>query len=410
MSGTSRSRAAGPAISGYAYQFDKTTLAILAAGDDETVVVEGVEDVDVIGLRTGQAIQCKYYAAQTYSLARIRDAIQPMLEAFAGGRRWNYRLYAHFKDQEPTPVSFPLTLAELKDSLTKHKGDPKEVRYYEHHADAVLEDFLAHFQIVAGPELEGQRQEVRDGLADALGAGAADVTDLHYPNALTLVMNLAMRTDQADRRITRKAFVEELDKRPAMYTRWSRELLGRERYLKGIRLTIKRLGLTKSVARRTVLLGAAELSSATTATSAADFVAALRFIGFGPDLLKSARPWTVILDADETAVRDTKRALIDRGVALHDGYEHLQFSAEAFDRDPLVNTTTGGKVIAVSYDVRVLSRATFDSHSPQLRAPDVLLAFDDQPPQPDLGGAQPRRLDVAGASLEEIGHLLGAFT
>jgi hypothetical protein len=158
-----------------------------------------------------------------------------------------------------------------------------------------------------------------------------------------------------------------------------------------------------------VLLGPREVASATQPASLADLVEALRFVGFGPGCLNTTKPWSVILDADDEAVVELKRELVARGVAVNDGYEDLGFSLELFDRPPLVNCQ-GGKVVKVSYDVRVISRQTFDAHSPQLRAPTVLLVFADQPPDVDLGGVTPRRLDVAGAGVEEIGNLLGAFS
>jgi hypothetical protein len=402
-------RSAGPAIRGYAYQFDMTTMAILAAGDDETVVVEGVEDVDVVGPASSEAIQCKYYASQSFSLSKIRKALRPMLDGFAAGKHWNYRLFAHFKDDPEKDVPTELTLPQLKQALTKQPKGKEAIHYYDGIADAELEEFLKHFEIRPGPSFEDQQQDVHEALTQALGCSPEDVTDLHYGSSVALVMGVAMRPAESDRRLTRKEFVAQLDKRPAMYTRWHHELLDHAAYLTGIRKRIKSLKLTQATSRRTVVLGPTELTTATGPASVVDLIEGLRHVGFGPGCLHTAKPWTVILDADQDTVADVKCQLIGRKVVINDGYEHLRFSPEAFDRDPLVNRG-GNKVTKVAYDVRIISRATFDAHADQLGPPDVLLAFHDKPPNLDLGDATPRRLDVAGAGVEEIGKLLGAFT
>jgi hypothetical protein len=404
---SSRPRAAGPSIRGYAYQFDKTTLAILDLDDGGEVVVEGIEDVDVLGPGGAQAIQCKYHAGSRFSLPAIRKPLLAMLKGYASGKIWKFQLYAHFPDHENVPAT--LTVPELKQALTEKKRDGTIICHHSHYKAAILQGFVDHLRIKAGPKFNDQQDQVRDALATALSCSNEDVADLHYGNSVALIMDVAMRTDEDSRRVTREAFLVALDKRLTMYTRWHRELLGRERYLKAVGKKIKDLGLTRSTARRTVVLGAAELAATTEATSVVDLIEALWRVGYGPGYLHTAKPWTVVLDADPDIVADIKRDLIDRQITIHDGYEHLSFSPHAFDRPPMVSRK-GGKVIEVSYEIRMISLQTFVAHSGTLTDPTVLLAFHNHSPDLDLDGATPRRLDVAGAGLEEIGLLLGAFS
>jgi hypothetical protein len=380
---------------------------VLDLGDGAEVVVEGVEDVDVLGPSGTEAIQCKYHEGRRFSLPAIRDPLLAMLRGYAAGKTWVFQLYAHFSDPEHVPAS--LTVSELEQALTEKKRDGTIIRHHAAYDAKTLQAFVERLHIKAGARFSDQQDQVRDALARALDCSAEDVADLHYGNSVALIMDVAMRADEDDRRLTREAFLGALDKRPAMYTRWHRELLGRERYLKAVTRKIKSLQLTRSTAQRTVVLGAAELAATTRATSVADLVEALWPVGYGPGCLNTAKPWTVVLDADPDAVADIKRSLVDRQITIHDGYEHLRFSPHAFDRSPVVNRK-GGKVTQVSYDIRVISRETFAAHSATLAAPTVLLAFDDHPPDLDFDGATPRRLDVAGASIEEIGLLLGAFS
>jgi len=59
-------RIADSTIKGFLYQFNKTILEVVTAGDDDVVTVEGVvEDVDILST-SGElkAIQCKYHESK----------------------------------------------------------------------------------------------------------------------------------------------------------------------------------------------------------------------------------------------------------------------------------------------------------------------------------------------------------
>jgi len=404
-------RAATAAISGYAYQFDKTILEILRGGDADRITVEGVEDIDLQAAGEAVAIQCKYHEAGRFSLAGIRRPLMLMLDGVAAGRHWNYRLYAHFGEQKE-PIPAKLNVAQLKEALTEQKRKPRhqEVRHYEKYHNADLEKFANSLTIEPGPSLQDQRAGVATALRDALSCSLDDVRDLHYADAFVIVMDLAMNKDASAREVTRASFVAELDKRTSIFTRWHREFLGRERYLKAVARRITSLRLTDSKLSRAVLLGPDELGSGTPAISGVDLVAQLARTGFGINKLRCSQPWTVVLDAEPDGVREIKAELVRRGIAINDGYEDLAFNPELFNRPPVLNTgKTGSRITRVSYDLRVLALNTFISHAAQLTPPHTLLAFREQPATFDFADATPRRLDVAGCDIEQIARLVGAF-
>lgn len=56
-------RAAVDTIKGYFYQFDFTIIKLLELSNDtNTIVVEGIEDIDIKTATDETAVQCKYYA------------------------------------------------------------------------------------------------------------------------------------------------------------------------------------------------------------------------------------------------------------------------------------------------------------------------------------------------------------
>jgi hypothetical protein len=195
-----------------------------------------------------------------------------------------------------------------------------------------------------------------------------------------------------------------------MFTRWHREFLGQACYLKVVARQIKAQGLTKCTVRRTLVLGADEIASGSSITSAPDLLAALATTGFGTGKLRDARPWTVVLEASADTMREIKAALVRQGVMIHDGFEDLCFSSKFFDRGPIINTgAKGSRIAATSYDLRVLRLDTYARHADTLDPPGTLLTFRTAPVQLNFAGPGPRRLDVAGCNIEQIADLLEAF-
>ncbi len=64
-------RSADATIKGYVYQFDDTIIRVLNCSNGQSILVEGIEDVDIEYGNTSEAIQCKYLPSKKYSLASI---------------------------------------------------------------------------------------------------------------------------------------------------------------------------------------------------------------------------------------------------------------------------------------------------------------------------------------------------
>lgn len=400
-------RVATAAIRGYAYQFDKTVLEVLNAADGVTVTVEGCEDIDLWSADEGTAVQCKYHEAGKFSLAAIRKPLLLMLEAFAGGEELDYRLYAHYGGQKAGTVPSALTVEELKESLTEQKRKPEAatIRHYDSFDDAKLAAFVERLTIETGPSLSEQRERVAATLAESLGCSAEDVADLYYPNAFVSVMQMAMNPDCDQRTTTRSTFLTIINTRPVLFTRWHREFHGQARYVAAIRRRIAALGLLDPRTPRALVLGSDEVGSGCDAIQLTDLVVHVAALGFGPGRLRSAKPWSFLFDAPDDTLRELKVNLIRRGVVFNDGFESLEFSASAFDRDVLVNTR-GNLLAAVSYQFRLSSLSTFLQNREQLGALPVSIEFCADDDRLSLLPTT-RRVQVAGCDLEEIARILG---
>lgn len=399
-------RSADASIAGYLYQFDKSILEVLGAPDDASVVLEGYEDVDLRNPGSVIAIQCKYHEAGTFSLKKIRDPLLAMIESFADGHKWQYRLYGHY-GQQADDIPERLGLADLEVALTK-KGKEGTVRYHEKFSEQDLEAFLNNFAIIVGPSRTKQRETVLTELRNALGGSDADAGDLHYPNAISMVLDAAAKPDEAARTVQRATFVEALNKRKALFTRWHQEFLGTAKYLKSIEKRINSLDLVKSTFKRAAIIGSEELASSSSTTRPVDLIKQIAGVRFGIGRLPKARPWTVIVEADDKGLAEIKADLVRDGVVFEDGFEGLVFSPDIFDRPVLINTGSEHKKIsAVSYDLRLVGLSTLETHAESLAAPDVLLSFREEPLELAWDGQAPRELIVADCDLDQIAELFG---
>jgi hypothetical protein len=396
-------RAADSAIAGFAYQFDLSALLLLQSDDDTEMTVEGCEDVDLRTADEATAVQCKYHEAQKFSLPLIRKPILLMLKAFADGRHWNYRLYAHFSDESGAAPS-TLTREQLKACLTEQKKDEERtlVRHYAPYSDDLLDAFLEKLTIEEGPSLAAQREELSAALQEALGATADDVLDLHYGAALTTVMNLATRRDEGDRRIKRPEFIEMINRKPIIFTRWQMEYLGKVQARRRISARLKSLNMLRAAQPKTVVLGADVLATATPALTASHFIRCLAHRRFGPGTLATTQPWTFILDAGASEIAGIKTTLIECGFIVWDGFEHVKFNAPLFDTPPLVNTKgKGAAVKAVSYDVRIIGASTWLANCASLAPAPARISFGTSPIPEDDTDVMTQRVNATGLTLED---------
>jgi hypothetical protein len=402
-------RSASASIKGYAYQFDLTTLEVLAAAEDDTIVVEGCEDIDLERGTGQELVQCKYLAAAKYSLVSLRKPLLPMLNAFAGGRECDYRLYVYYG--EPAGVPETLTVDELKKALTEKKQSGETpIKHYAGIEDATLKAFLKRFTIQSGPEFYEQQAQVQNALRAALEATAEDVCDLHYPKAVSLILDLAIRPKESERQTTRSEFIALLDARPELYTRWHREIVGAERMRSLLKRRIKAVGLLARDKRRLIVLTAPNTGTTSSLVSITNLVEKLATTDYGEGKLSSAKPWTVVYDATDEEVFKLKRRLLDLCIAYHDGYETAQFSPLMFNRAPTINTYPASKKIkSTSYDIRVVSAATYRAHRAQIEVPSVVISFSASRAGDFVDGEAAQTLDVPGTRPEDILDLLGGL-
>ena len=83
-------RSAEKTIKGYYYQFDYSIIKVLELPDDnDTICIEGVEDVDITDESNVIFHQCKCYESSEYVHSKITPAIRQMICHYAQIKKSN---------------------------------------------------------------------------------------------------------------------------------------------------------------------------------------------------------------------------------------------------------------------------------------------------------------------------------
>jgi len=229
-------RTAVATIKGYLYQFDDTIIRILRCSPRQSVLIEGIEDVDIESGNTCEAIQCKYLPSRKFSLASIRDAVLPMLSDYLDRIRQsrqeiNYRLYAYFS--EITPGEIQLDLQSIKQCLIKKKQDGTVINYQDdnHASDDDLERFLNFLSIEIATEYNCHKNKVFEIIKREYSCADAEI-EFYYNNALSLVAQMASESEETNRRITKRKFLTKTKTKQILYSIWRLQEVGKAVYCK----------------------------------------------------------------------------------------------------------------------------------------------------------------------------------
>lgn len=236
-------RSATDTIKGYFYQFDYTIDRILnLPNDTDEITVEGIEDIDISSSMEETAIQCKYYAKTEYNHSVISKPIRLMLDHFKNVKvgslnKVSYQLYGHYKSGH-NKLSLPLSIKSLKEIfLTYTKATVK----YEHHidlglSDTDLQEFLDLLTIdINAKEYQLQLTGIISSLSTTFSCDVFDAEYYFYNNALNEIRKIAIESDISKRKISKKNFLDKINKKRVLYNKWFLELKGLENYHKALK-------------------------------------------------------------------------------------------------------------------------------------------------------------------------------
>lgn len=240
-------RSAVDTIRGYFYQFDLSILSILRlTSPDDSVEIECTEDVDIRTATDVTATQCKYYAKTEYNHSVIKDAVKHMVshfkEALAGKKsKVNYAIKGHYASgQEKLDGGIDVSFLK-KHFLTYSEGKGAARVTRSHHSklglsDADLEEFLKRLTIdVKAKDFDQQYREVLGEIRSLFGGTPFSAEYFYYNNALSVVRELSIQADAAQRTITKKQFLARVNTSTVLFNEWFVEKKGKKAHLAALR-------------------------------------------------------------------------------------------------------------------------------------------------------------------------------
>ena len=261
-------RQANSTIKGYSYQFNKSILEILKAGEADEIVLEGViEDIDIQSPTSITTIQCKYHEDKKYQISNVAAPLLEMLchycECAYLGKSVSYILYAYYADNvdsvdmadfvkflESTTdkdilskyfhriytISNPVILA-IANKVKKSSAEKEQLlNHYKTNRKSLslrvnIKDFWDNFTYVKAEQFDELQAKVIQELEEIADHDTA--TSLFYPNAFSHIAFLSSKVDSSDRTITKREFIDFLqNQKSVLLNRWTIGALDREQLLK----------------------------------------------------------------------------------------------------------------------------------------------------------------------------------
>lgn len=374
-------RAADATIKGYYYQFDTSILKLLElSSDTDFITIEGIEDIDINTSSDTTAVQCKYLSKPRFINSAVREPISIMLDHFVNPstpNNLNYVLYAHFENEtegtEPT-----IDIDKMKEILTYKENSV--VKHYELEkgvSDAKLNNFISNFKLIFGKEFYTQQKHVINKLKNKFDCTDFEADTHFYNNALRIVIDKAIKRNLSLRKISKAEFISAIDCRKKLFSEWFIKLRSRKEYFYQTALNLKSHKALDPSRTKVIIIGKNIIEANHSELPLQSFLENL--IGKYYKLnssLRNAKPLAIVLDCNSNIMNDTKKFLIENEILYNDGFEEIQFSAQIFNKEPIINTSKNGvKILKSSFLIKLISKNTLLNNFSLIACPSVFINF-----------------------------------
>jgi hypothetical protein len=227
-------------IRGYFYQFDYSIISLLKLSNGtESILVEGVEDIDITTAKETTAIQCKYYEKTEYNHSVIAEPIRLMLNHFKEVKLGNkaevkYKLRGYYKSGHSKLV-LPLSIQNLKDNFLNTK-----VKHFHHIelslSDADLIEFIRLLEIdINAVEFEKQYKEIISLFKTTFNCSDFSSEFYFYNSALRVLRDISKDSNQSNRNITKEEFLNRVNNSRILFNEWYVLIKGEKAHFANLR-------------------------------------------------------------------------------------------------------------------------------------------------------------------------------
>ena len=322
-------RSAVSTIRGYFYQFDHSILSILDLVEaKESVSIECIEDIDVRTATDTTAVQCKYYEKTEYNHSVIKPAIIFMLSHFKEGLTdgqpsINYKLSGHFASGQGKLV-MPLGIDFLKEHFLTMTTNGVTVRKHEELKVSNLElnAFLEALSIdVNAARFEDQFKAIIEALTKQFDCSHFVAEFFYYNNALRVIKELSIQTDEALRVITKQEFLQGIETSSILFEEWFVAKMGKAKYYQKLRNEFFINGFNVSSADRLFIIHVSERSYQRGAVKGLLKTISRKYSKLSRREAKPFSPYVLLRGIDDAEIAALKQELHNEGFRFLDGYD-----------------------------------------------------------------------------------------
>jgi hypothetical protein len=244
-------RTAIDTIRGYFYQFDYSIISLLKLSNgSESILVEGVEDIDITTASETTAIQCKYYEKTEYNHSVIAEPIRLMLNHFKDVKlgkenKLNYKLRGYYKSGH-SKLILPLSIQNLKDNFLIYTRTEKinnvntKVKHFHHTElglnDADLTEFIELLEIdINAVEFEKQFKEIISLFRTTFSCSDFSAEFYFYNSALRVIRDISKDSKKSKRNITKEDFLKRVNNSKILFNEWFLKLKGEKAHFENLR-------------------------------------------------------------------------------------------------------------------------------------------------------------------------------
>lgn len=340
-------RSAVSTIVGYFYQFDRSILSILGlTSTNDSVVIEGIEDIDVHTATETTAVQCKYYEKSEYNHSVIKPAIMFMLAHYkagltAGRPAIYYQLSGHFASGQDK-LLLPFGIDFLKAHFLTTVSDKKTVQKHEELgvSDEELEEFLKLLSIdVNAAKFNDQFQDIIKLLVRQFDCSPFAAEFFYYNSALRVIKELATEPNNALRIITRADFIRRIDTSSFLFDEWFIAKLGLAKYYRRLRNEFFAAGVNVSPVDRLFIIHLAGDTYSRNAVKTLLKTISRKYSKLSKRDARPFSPYVLLVGIDDSELVSLKQELHNEDVRFVDGYDFkgAQFDATSISRPASAN-------------------------------------------------------------------------
>jgi hypothetical protein len=332
-------RSAAPTILGYIYQFDYTIKCLLnLSNENDFVDIENIEDIDIHSCSENSAIQCKYYAGTEYNHSIIAKPIRFMLKHYSdvksgSAQPINYKLCGFYQSGQNKLIQ-PITVEFLKEHFLTYIKDKIKHKFHEELTlkDSELSDFLTFLFVDINAEEDSiQFNNIINDLKATFSCDDFEAEHYFYNNALRIVSHTAKQSDVSQRKITKKEFLEHINKKEILFNKWFLQCKGEKKHYTALR---KQYFSPININERFFLI---EIESGFSKANLKDILLEIsnKWTKISNREVNPFCPFIYIHNIEETDLIELKTELSNNNIKLIDGYD---FKGASFSQQSITQT------------------------------------------------------------------------